>query len=96
MCGAGAGGDDDGVATRRDVGPQHREDLRDVRLLSARRRRRPDVELQRRLVGQLAQSPPRVPALARSSPRVVEVDEARRAKGFDVDRHVTADRGRRP
>ena len=37
-----------------------------------------------------------MPALAGRGPRVVELDEPRRAKRLDVDRHVTADRGRRP
>ena len=37
-----------------------------------------------------------MPALLGRGPSVVQVDEPRRAKRLDVDRHVTADRGRRP
>src|SRR4029077_10288785 len=51
--GAGARGDDGCVATGRNVGAQHREDLVDAGLLTTRRRRGPDVELDRRLVGKL-------------------------------------------
>ena len=97
--GAGARGDDGCVASRRDVGAQHREDLGLkvwVGLRPACRRRRPDVELQPGLVGKLRERPPRVPACARARPSVIQLDEPRRTERLDVDRHVTADRGRRP
>lgn len=88
VCGPGAGRDDGGVAAGADVGAQHREDAVDVVLMAARRRRRPHVQLHRRLVGQLAQRPPRVPAPDRRRPHLVQLGEARSAQLLDVDRRL--------
>ena len=94
--GACARGDDRRVAARRDVCAQHREDVVDVGLLTARGRRRPDVDLDRRLVAQLAQRPPRVIAIAGRGAGVVEFDEPRGTHRLEIDRHVAAHRRRRP
>ena len=79
-----------------DVRAQHREDLVDAGLLTAGRRRRPDVQLDRRLVAELAQRPPGVPAGAGPGRHVVELQVPRRSQSVEVDRGVTAHRRRRP
>ena len=85
MGGPGAGCDDRGVPAGADVRAQHREDAVDVVLMPARRRRRPDVQLHRRLVGQLAQGPPRMTGPGRRGLHVVQFGEARSAQLLDVD-----------
>jgi hypothetical protein len=94
--GAGARRDDGRRSAGGDVRAQHREDLVDAGLLAPRRRRRADVQLDRRFVTQLAQRPPRVAAIARPRDDIVEMQIPRCAERFDVDGCVTADRGRRP
>ena len=90
MRGSGPGRDDGGVPAGRHVRAQHREDFVDIALVAAGRRRRPDVQFDRRFVGQLAQRPPRVPGLARGGTHLVEFAEARSAELLDVDGRIAA------
>ena len=92
MSGPGPGRDHHGVAAGRDVRAQHREDAVDVMLMPASRRRRPDLEFQRRLVGQLAQAPPGMAGPGRRGVHVVQLGEPRSAELRDVDGRVGAQR----
>src|SRR5277367_1519533 len=96
MRGPGSGRDDSGGPAGRYVRAQHREDLVDVALMAAGRRRGTHVQLNRRLVGELGQRPPRVTGLARRDLRLVEFAEARSTELLDVDGRITADGGHRP
>jgi hypothetical protein len=94
--GPGSGCDDGCVTAGRDLRTQHREDLLDAVLMSARRRRRSNVELDRAAVTQLAQRPPRMAAVGRRGAHVVQLVVSRLAERFNVDGNVTTDGGRRP
>ena len=89
MRGPGPGGDHRGVPAGADVRTQHREDAVDILLMPTSRRRRPDVQLHGRLVGQLAQCPPWVTGSASRGAYVVQFDEPRPAQLLDVDGCLT-------
>ena len=94
--GAGSRRHHHGVPAGRDVGAQHREDGFNIVLMTARRRRGPDVQLGRRFVAELAQRPPRMAGPGRRGPDVVQFGESRSAQLRHVDGRIAAQRGHRP